>query len=252
MTQKKITTILFDCDNTLVLSESLAFEASADLTNEILASQNIPRRFTGPELQTEFVGRSFEDMMKILAEMYDFKAPLSSAALQHYANIEDELVMAKLEQKLMPCDGANEVLSELVKDQTFHLAVVSGSALRRVRLSLEKAGQRAFFDADDVFSASCSLEWPVSKPDPAIYLHAMRSLRRVPQECVAIEDSRSGVISAREAGIRVVGYTGCHKERKDREAMERVLLEAGCSVIMDHWKDFEMCLEEIESMVHTG
>jgi len=60
---KKITTILFDCDNTLVLSETLAFEACADLTNEILALQNVPRRFTGPELQGEFVGQSFQDMV---------------------------------------------------------------------------------------------------------------------------------------------------------------------------------------------
>lgn len=60
---KQITTILFDCDNTLVLSETLAFEACADLTNEILALQNVPRRFTGPELQGEFVGQSFQDMV---------------------------------------------------------------------------------------------------------------------------------------------------------------------------------------------
>lgn len=60
----QITTILFDCDNTLVLSETLAFEASADLTNEILARQKVPRRFTGLQLQAEFVGQSFKDMVR--------------------------------------------------------------------------------------------------------------------------------------------------------------------------------------------
>ena len=39
MSGQKITTILFDCDNTLVLSEELAFEGCADLINKILASQ---------------------------------------------------------------------------------------------------------------------------------------------------------------------------------------------------------------------
>ncbi|KAH7418968.1 HAD-superfamily hydrolase [Cadophora sp. MPI-SDFR-AT-0126] len=244
----KITTILFDCDNTLVLSETLAFEACADLTNDILARQNVSRRFTGPELQAEFVGQSFQDMMKSLATKHDFKTPLSAAALQRYASMEDDLVMVKLGQKLTPCDGANEVLAELVKARKFHLAVVSGSALRRVRLSLEKTGQSGFFDSDEVFSASCSLEVPISKPDPAIYLHAVRALGRVPQECVAVEDSRSGVLAARRAKILVVGYTGCYSDVAEREEMGKVLVEAGCAVVMEHWREFSGCLERIQGM----
>jgi beta-phosphoglucomutase-like phosphatase (HAD superfamily) len=190
--------------------------------------------------------------MKSLAAKYDFKTPLSAAALQHYASMEDDLVIAKLAQKLTPCDGANDVLAELVRARRFHLAVVSGSALRRVRVSLEKAGQSGFFDSDEVFSASCSLEMPVSKPDPAIYRHAVRALGRVPRECVAVEDSRSGVLAARGAGILVVGYTGCYGEGEEREEMGRVLVEAGCAVVMEHWRGFAGCLEGIQRMVEEA
>jgi len=49
---KQITTLLFDCDNTLVLSEELAFEACAELANEILASRNIADRCSS--LQSHF------------------------------------------------------------------------------------------------------------------------------------------------------------------------------------------------------
>ena len=52
----KITTILFDCDNTLVLSEDLAFEACAEVANSVLAKNGIPDRYTGPQLIREFVG----------------------------------------------------------------------------------------------------------------------------------------------------------------------------------------------------
>lgn len=48
--RKQITTILFDCDNTLVLSEELAFEACADLSNEILAAHNVSERCATPPL----------------------------------------------------------------------------------------------------------------------------------------------------------------------------------------------------------
>lgn len=44
---RQTTHILFDCDNTLVLSEALAFEACAELSNEILASHNVADRYTG-------------------------------------------------------------------------------------------------------------------------------------------------------------------------------------------------------------
>ncbi|EXK82582.1 LOW QUALITY PROTEIN: hypothetical protein FOQG_13014 [Fusarium oxysporum f. sp. raphani 54005] len=59
----KITTILLDCDNTLVQSESLAFEANADLINEILAARKVDLNFTGSYLQREFVGQNFQNMV---------------------------------------------------------------------------------------------------------------------------------------------------------------------------------------------
>ncbi|EWZ47223.1 hypothetical protein ACJA88_009342 [Fusarium oxysporum] len=58
-----ITTILLGCDNTLVQSEFLAFEANADLTNEILAARKVDLNFTGSYLQREFVGQNFQNMV---------------------------------------------------------------------------------------------------------------------------------------------------------------------------------------------
>jgi len=53
---------------------------------------------------------------------------------------------------------------------------------------------------------------PASKPDPAPYLLAVELLRAAtpslqPWECVAIEDSRWGLQSARTAGLRTVAIT---------------------------------------------
>ena len=51
-----------------------------------------------------------------------------------------------------------------------------------------------------------------SKPDPAPYLRAVDLLAAsmpalCPSECVAIEDSRWGLLSARTAGLRTIGIT---------------------------------------------
>jgi beta-phosphoglucomutase-like phosphatase (HAD superfamily) len=95
-----------------------------------------------------------------------------------------------------------------------------------------------------VYSAATSLPKPTSKPDPAIYLHAMAELGKRPEECVAVEDSRSGATAAFRANIKTIGYTGSYEPEKQEE-MKKVLKDAGCVVIMNDWTEFEGALEKI-------
>lgn len=48
------------------------------------------------------------------------------------------------------------------------------------------------------------------KPDPAIYQMLVEHLGVAPQNCIVIEDSESGVTSARRAGLAVIRLTGTH------------------------------------------
>ncbi|KAK7415559.1 hypothetical protein QQX98_005805 [Neonectria punicea] len=244
-TGNNITTLLLDCDNTLVQSETLAFEACADLTNEILAARHVNLHFTGRQLQREFVGQSFQTMMRSLETKYNVSCNMSDTELEHYASMEDDRVISKLVQKLQPCEGANAELERLVG--RYRLAVVSSSALRRVRASLDKAGQAGFFDPNDVFSAADSLPVPTSKPDPAVYLAALKAMGKTASECVAVEDSRSGVTSANRAGIVTIGYTGACEDSEEADALHAVLKKAGCKLIMSSWAEFPGLLQKIES-----
>ncbi len=45
------------------------------------------------------------------------------------------------------------------------------------------------------------------KPDPAIYKSAAAKLCLRPQDCIAIEDSYSGMMAAKTAGMTVVAFT---------------------------------------------
>lgn len=124
------------------------------------------------------------------------------------------------------------------------MAVVSSSALRRVKASIEKVGQDKYFNPDHVFSAATSLPKPTSKPDPAIYLHSMSVLGKKASECVAVEDSKSGATAAFRANIKTIGYTGSY-EPEVQEQMKKVLQDAGCVVIMNDWSEFDSALEKI-------
>ncbi|EQB45035.1 hypothetical protein GCG54_00001596 [Colletotrichum gloeosporioides] len=240
----QITTLLFDCDNTLVLSEELAFEACADLINEICSSHNIEQRFTGESLIVEFVGQNFRGMMLGLQKRYGFE--MTDDELETYVRREEDAVIAKLKASLKPCPGVDEQLEQLQKAGKYKLSVVSSSAKRRVWASVVKVGQDKYFSEDETFSAATSLPKPTSKPDPAIYLWAMEKLGKKPEECVAIEDSKSGTLSGTRAGIKVIGYVGPYPEDRKAE-MEKVLRDAGAVVIMQEWSEFPDVLAKIES-----
>lgn len=244
-TLKQITHLLFDCDNTLVLSEETAFEACAELANEILAKNSIEHRYTGPALMNEFVGQNFRGVVVNLQKKFGF--PLSQDELQGYVGQEEDRVIEALLEKGKPCVGANEQLDKLAADGKYGLAVVSSSALRRVQASIKKVDQAKYFPPDHVFSAATSLAVPTTKPDPAIYLYACRVLGKEPGECVAVEDSRSGTLSAVRAKIPVIAYVGSYEGEAKQKEVATLLKDTGAKVVMEHWSEFFDCLAEIEN-----
>jgi len=48
------------------------------------------------------------------------------------------------------------------------------------------------------------------KPDPEVYLKSASKLEVAPDRCVVFEDSFSGVMAAKNAGMKVVGVLSSH------------------------------------------
>lgn len=240
----KIKWILFDCDNTLVLSEELAFEACAELANEILEKKGISDRYTGPNLLKDFVGQNFRGMMVSLTKKYNFT--LTDEEFDSYVDRELGKVIETLEKKARPCDGVIPELEKLHESKKYQMAVVSSSALSRVQASIRKVGMDKYFDPNQVFSAATSLPKPTSKPDPAIYLHACKVLGTEPAACVAVEDSRSGATAAKNAKIPLIGYVGPYEGEEQDQMAKMLKEECGAIVVMRHWSEFEECLKKVE------
>ncbi|KAL6241519.1 hypothetical protein RBB50_011542 [Rhinocladiella similis] len=244
----KVKYILLDCDNTLVLSERLAFEACADLTNELLAKYDIPERYTVDSLLEDFVGQNFRGMMVGLQKKHNFQMPPEQ--LEEYVNRELGEVIKKLSAKATPCPGAPEELERLHK-AGYPMSVVSTSAKPRVVASLEKVGIDHYFPNAHVYSAATSLNPPSSKPDPKIYLYACEQLGVKPEECITVEDSKSGATAAMRAGIPTIGYVGVYGIEDGKEKMEQMakILTEQCNAaaIMYDWKDFPEILKKLEA-----
>ena len=193
----------------------------------------------------DFVGQNFRGVVRGLEDKYGFTLPDDER--EKYVLMEEDRVIATLEAKAQPCAGANEALTRTQSKYAY--AVVSSSAYRRVLASVKKVHQLPkFFDADKIFSAASSLPKPTTKPDPAIYNFACEKLGVKQKESVAVEDSKSGTLSAVRAGIWTIAYTGSYHDPKKADDVGKMLVENGAVVVMKHWDEFEECLKKIEAM----
>jgi HAD superfamily hydrolase (TIGR01509 family) len=94
-------------------------------------------------------------------------------------------------------DGAVDAVRRLAV--RYPLAVASSSNRPLIDTVLEVAGLTQYFRA-----TVSSEEVPRGKPAPDVYLEAARRLGFESGRCAAVEDSHSGIRSAKAAGMRVV------------------------------------------------
>lgn len=97
-----------------------------------------------------------------------------------------------------PKPGISELLHEL-KRWGIKTAITTSSPMERVHRYLKPLGLL------DQFDRLCSgHDVPHGKPEPDIYLHGAASIGLAPDQCLAIEDSHAGVLSASRAGCLTV------------------------------------------------
>jgi beta-phosphoglucomutase-like phosphatase (HAD superfamily) len=159
---------------------------------------------------------------------------LSAGELQGWVEEENRVVTEHLSESLQPSHTVIEVLERLAK--RFKLAVVSSSALSRLAVCFTATGLDALFPPAVRVSAEDSLPVPSSKPDPAVYRHALQHLRLPPDRAVAIEDAVPGVASSVAAGLQTVGNLA-FTPPEQKSARSRALLDAGATLVVEDWEE---------------
>lgn len=104
---------------------------------------------------------------------------------------------------------AKELLQYL-KACGFKVALATATGLERTQVYLERVGLYEYFD-----EIVCASMVNCGKPKPYIYLAAAERLGLRAEECVALEDSPNGIISASSAGCKTVMVTDLDKPTKD-------------------------------------
>lgn len=104
--------------------------------------------------------------------------------------------------ELLIMPGLIEFL-ETLKSKNIKMAVVSSTSSRSVVTALNRLSLLKYFDA-----IICGDMVKETKPSPEGYLKAAKLLNANPDDCIVIEDSPIGIQAGKNAGMKVIGFTG--------------------------------------------
>lgn len=200
--------IIFDLDGTLVDSEHAYFLALKTALIKYGAD-------VSSEEYSEFVGISTglnEHFISQKAGSEHVNAVLIEA-LKNYSQLQT--------QGLKPIQHTYDFFHSLAKNKDslgLKLGLASASSKHDIMMNLRNLEIDSFFDiilsGKDDLHEYCDPEG-VNKPKPYIYLHAAKALNVKVTECIAIEDSNTGVVAGSDAGCFTVAVPNHFTTRHD-------------------------------------
>lgn len=178
--------VIFDLDGVIVNTEKYWNAAEKEIYADATGSENI-------EID-ELAGMSIVNTYEHLAENYNIDIS-EEEFFQMYEDRAEKVYMEKAE--LMP--GFKDLVKDL-RSRDLKIGMATGSywpdyVIKRFNLDLDAKSDSNLVDGD-------------GKPEPETYQIAIEQLDVEPEETVAVEDTDSGIKSAKGAGLYCIAYSG--------------------------------------------
>lgn len=217
--------ILFDVDGTLAETERdghrIAFNrAFADagldwdwdvaLYGELLA-------VTGGKERIRFFIDEYQPQYPAQSDEVAWIAGLHKAKTKHYLEL--------LDQGAIPLRPGVRRLIDEARAQGLRLAIATTTTPENVTGLLEATLGKESLDWFEVIAAGDIV--PKKKPAGDIYVYALEAMNLRPEECLAIEDSANGVLSALDAGLPVLVTDNAYTKEDEFSGALAVLSDLG-------------------------
>lgn len=199
--------VIFDMDGVLIDSEP----AYMEMNNKLFAELGINLEESNYH---ELVGMSSVKMWTMLKKNFNL-----NNEVQELINLEKSRMFEILnsDRVSQPIDGIINLLS-LLKEKNFILCVASSSAKKNIELVLKKHNLYKFFDY--IVSGE---EVEHGKPSPDIFLNAANKFNVPIDKCFVIEDSANGVIAAKSAGMKCIGFKNNGTNQQNLSGADKII-----------------------------
>lgn len=188
---QKIKAVLFDMDGVLIDSEYVMF----DMLRKVLKHKNVD--VSTAELVETYIGLSSDKIYTLIIEKYGFSETVEELRAEKNRLQGNFYVDAEIE----PMEGLLAVL-EYLKAQDVRMALVSSTSSRNILFAMNRLSLTKYFES--IIGGDMLQQ---TKPAPEGYLTAAKYLGVKVSEALVIEDSPIGIKAARNAGIKVVGFS---------------------------------------------
>ncbi|BBO26503.1 2-deoxyglucose-6-phosphatase [Alteromonas sp. I4] len=182
-----IQAVIFDMDGTLIDSEPLWKESEQEVFSSV-----------GVKVCENLSAKTATMTTREVTEFWFEHYPWSGKSLEQVENEVIDRVATLITEKGESMDGVKEVL-DFCQRRGLRIGLATNAPARLVPVVLNKLG------ISNYFHCTSSSEHEIQgKPNPAVYLTTARKLKVNPVNCIAFEDSLSGIISARKANVKTV------------------------------------------------
>ena len=204
-----IRAVIFDMDGVVINSEPLGFRANTELFKQL--GLEVPE-----SVYATFVGTAPHNNMQKLKQLYDIKLTFPEL-VDFRSKIYFDLFDKAEDLQLMP--GFLDFITHL-KANGIVTILATSSFREKIKRVFEKFPLAACFD--DVVSGE---DFEFTKPDPAIFIEAVKRTGFDKSECIIIEDSTNGIKAAKAAGVYCVAYKTGHGVTQDMTDADKIITD---------------------------
>jgi len=129
-------------------------------------------------------------------------------------------------EDVRPIAGVHAFLDQITNNG-YRLALATSAPVLNIELGLQKLKLENTFE-----HIVGKVDVSHGKPHPEVYLTTLELLGMAAENCIVFEDSKAGIQSAQNAGIKVVGIASGHSKEE--------LLEEGVSMVVDDFTGLKL------------